>query len=323
MKNSISFVAKGLISKSLDSDYLIPVDKAIDAARAEAAQKAWAARHAAGEGGTQLHGAIDEDIGLANAVGHAQVARDVLQGAKDAKGRHEIAGRLMEAQQHIKNAQVHAGHYGSLRRAKALQSLHTLIGQHIGQVFSDKMDTPDAEKLEGLRSRIDSEQKEMHILRGSKSKNFEEGGGGVLPHTKALARGDSSREHTYHGGVELHGKREAVRQRMKSLGFGRVDQAVKGDGQDNDEHELWEHPDGRTVRVSHTHNNLDEHTLTVKERSHENLDRSRREFVTSYGGNKGVNEQGRKAGIPPKDVKVGMESELPLFPDAPPKRRAK
>lgn len=320
MKNFAGAFTRGLIAKSLDSDYLIPVDKAIDAARSEAARKAWETRHAAGEGGTQFHGAIDNDIGLANAAGHIQVAQDVLGSAGDEKGRHAIAGRLMEAQKHLKNAQEHAGHYGAGEKAKELKGVHDLITQHIDRVFTNKMDTPDAEALDNIKMKLRSARVGVQDQRTKNAEHHEQGGGGLLPHTKALTQGDSSRVHAFHGGIEIRAKREAVRGRLKGLGFGRVDQSQKDENQMSGEHELWEHPDGRTVRVSHTRHDAEGHKLDIKERSQGNLDRSRREFMNSYGGSQGL-KGGHKAGLPPAGVKVGFESELPLLPDAPPKKR--
>jgi hypothetical protein len=323
MKNFAGAFTRGLIAKSLDSDDLLPVDKAIDAARSEGARKAWEARHAAGEGGTQFHGNFDNDIGLANAAGHIQTAQDVIASAGDEKGRHAIVGRLMEAQQHIKNAKMHAGHYGASHQAVELGMIHNKISEHIEHIFANKKDTPDAEKLDFLKGDLRTTKLGVHDRRIKFGEHHEENGGGLIPHTKALKSGDVSRIHGFHGGVEIRSKREAVRGRLKSLGFGRVDQTTRDEGHQTTEHELWEHSDGRTVRVSHSKaKDTGEHTLDLKERSQNSLARSRREFANTYGGNKGLVDGGHKAGLPPAGVKVGFESEMPLLPDAPPKRRA-
>lgn len=318
MKNTISLFAQHLFGKFLTPEEIV---KEIPSDRREAALSAWETRHAAGEGGSRLMGAVENDLGLQRTHFVMSTARGAMDHVLMAKGRHEITGKLMDAMRYVKEAGKHAGHYGHRTAALSARELHADMARHIDEVFDQKLDQPDVARIANFKDRIDTFQSSISRNRDERGNYYEHEGKGAIPHTRARKPGDGSLTHEFHGDVEIRGKREDLRQRLKKLGFGRVDLVKKEDPTSSLEHELWENPDGRAVRISHTRHDTEGHTLSVKERSPERFHAMREEFVRSYGGNPALNEKGARPGRPPKGVRVGMESELPLMPEDRPMKK--
>lgn len=326
MKNTVSKVVGGLFGKSLASaryDFdprsgSESIEKAfvgIDPDRRQAALAAWEKRHAAGEGGARLGDSVHHDIGLQAGLDHGKRAQEALRAAGEAKGRHEIAGRLMEAQRHLKEAATHSGHYGAGSVAPSFTDAHRKIGDYIDRVFSEKHDEPDKAAFALMNSWVNTAQNTLSSVKNSVAQHHELDGEGAIPHTKKMVAGDSSRIHEFLGGVELHGKREDLRGRLRDIGFGRVGQSQQRDNAYAHEHELWEHPDGRSVRISHRRTlPTGNHHLVVKEREANRFAETRREFAHSFAGNEQFRAGDGKPGVPPKGEKVHFESELPLLP---------
>lgn len=291
--------------------------------RHQAAIDAWEKRHAAGEGGTKVGDANEMGIGLKKAHENAKLALTAIEGASDSQSRHVAAGYFMEAQRHLQQAQRIAGHYGGAEAAGKFVDAQRKIALHIDRMFGQKLDKPETDAIDSIKHHVnDGMESALHGAERYTNLHLKDGGG-AIPHTPALHEFEGSRTHEFVGGVEMRLKRDDLRNHLKEMGYGRVDLASDAGSKPgaSAEHELWEHPDGRSVRITHRMKDDGMQALTIKERAKDRWKATRREFARDYHGNAALNDPDAKPAKPPAGHNVGLESEVPLMPKLAPKKR--
>jgi hypothetical protein len=332
MKNGNSIRAQEIIVKGMAPMKIAKVDPA----RSEAAFRAWESRERAAPEGEKpeakpekqyphllhLNGAIDS---MKSSGINIKSASESLDRAMQAKTRGEATEHLMQAFRNYKTAAEFAGHAGADRAATTLRSTASSVAEQIDRLYDDKRDNPDYGPLKDSKESGELAQAHMEEYKGEIERHRASEGvksEGAVPGYKKLASGAGSRVTTFSGGPEMRAHRDEIRQHLHSLGFGKVDEVKSeaGGQQNSRTHELWEHSDGRTVRITHDRDGAGKTELqhiTVKERAPDRWKATRKEFVTSYHGNEALNAHGAKPGLAPKGVKVGRESELPFMPEEP------
>jgi hypothetical protein len=193
------------------------------------------------------------------------------------------------------------------------------VTNHIDALYKQKRnrlaEDPAAKELHRivmtqLQSRLGTANDYLKSHQEMYKTHYQKDGKGAIPGFRALADGESSRTHTFVGGIETRIHRDEIRRHLHRVGYGRVDQVVSG----NVEHELWEAVDGKSVRVSYSNDGAGKRTITVKERPKDRWRASRDEFKNSYYGNAHLLAGNPKPGVPPVGANVGRESELPFMP---------
>lgn len=330
MKNGNSIKAQQSILKGI-----APMEIAkVDPARSQAAFRAWESRERAEakpEGSKAEAKPAEKQYSHLPSVDSAKEhmksasmligsAKGFLDNAMDAKTRTRAAGHLMDAFRSLKSAAEYAGRAGADRSATVLRQTASEVASQIDHLYDEKLENPNYAPIKDAKDSADLAEAHMKEHGEQLSRDAASGGGkgsGAMPGYKRLVEGASSRATVFSGGPEMRVHRDEVRQHLVSLGYGKVDEAKEGDTR---VHELWEHPDGRTVRITHAKavdGKSDLQHLTIKERAPDRWKASRKEFVNTYHGNANLNAAGAKPGLAPRGVKVGRESELPFMPEEP------
>jgi hypothetical protein len=226
---------------------------------------------------------------------------------------------LMEALRSYKAAADVAGHAGAEPMATAIRGLSSAVARQIDVLYDEKKINPDYSIIKDAKKLgADTVSKMGDLSRSFESNRVQGKGEGAVPGYKKMKAGDMSRATVFSGGAEMRAHQDDVRQQLRSVGFGRVAQA-KEEALGGRNHELWEHPDGRSVLISlGKSDKSDMQLLRVKERAQDRWKATREEFVRIYKGSAALTAPGGKPGLAPKGLKIGEESELPFMPESAP-----
>jgi hypothetical protein len=246
---------------------------------------------------------------LDSAINLATIASAAIEEAGKSKDRDQTTKLMIDAHKNILRAKEISGLAGDASSGEHFLSASQDIFSNLDRLHRDKGNTLDANIVDSIKSKLRTAGNYLQSKKDAYQSHYEEGGKGAIPGLRALQPQEASRSNIFNGGIELRLLREDVRRHLHRVGFGRVDQTAR----DPYEHELWESPDGKTVRLSYERMG-DNRKLTVKERGSNNWRSTRTEFKNSYYGNPNLDDGDAKPGIPPKGVKVAISSEIPFMP---------
>lgn len=273
----------------------------------EGAIKGWETRRL-GVGGLADHndqGRVGQD--------NANAGDTALRAAYEATGRKEIVRHLMEAHQRFTDASKLMGLGGSGVARTYLDNAAKGASVLIRQVLEEKKDKIAAGDVTEMRSQVSSANSAFSQMQNEKTKYAlpkGELGEGVLPQTRKIDEFENRRKHEFYGGNEIGLRNTEVKERLNSIGYGKVAEHKNGDAT----HSLWEHPDGRSVRIAYIQPSVlgppSDQKLTIYEGSKRELEDNRTKMKRE--GFTGEFGRGHKAGKPAKGFQPSVESVVPL-----------
>jgi predicted ABC-type ATPase len=228
----------------------------------------------------------------------------------------------MSAIQHIKEAASLAEMHGGGKWAAEAHGHIRDLSRHVDHVLDHKK-KPDGEVIAPARNILRRGETHMSELSNVIRQNRKDDGLGVIPGTAPVGPGQSSRIYRFAGGNEMALKREAVIDRLKLAGFGQVDRSEKiGESPQYpviQTNELWEHRDGRNVRISHHRPSDGRQILEVHERGNHHWGDTRQSFINIYGGSPELRSSNAKPSKPahfnvhPDDIAALLPPERPVL----------
>ena len=240
-------------------------------------------------------------------------ADKALSAAVNATGRKEIVRNLMEAHKNFEDAAKLAGLAGSDGARIDLQSAMKNTQSAIREVLDGKKDKITSDEVSAMKQNFNTAQSRLNETRSARavySLPKGEVGDGVLPGTKAVTAEGMRRRHDFSGGHEMELRNAEIKERLSALGYGKVAEHKGEVGDEKSTNQLWEHPDGRSVTLTHVRNSTGEQTLKVREGGKISLEDQRRRMKnTGFTGEFGRNH---KAGKPAKGFQPSVEGEVPL-----------
>jgi hypothetical protein len=247
------------------------------------------------------------------ALSEINQADKALSAAVNATGRKEIVRNLMEAHKNFEDAAKLAGLAGSDGARIDLQSAMKNTQSAIREVLDGKKDKITSDEVSAMKQNFNTAQSRLNEVRSARavySLPKGEVGDGVLPGTKAVTAEGMRRRHDFSGGHEMELRNAEIKERLSALGYGKVAEHKSEMGDEKSTNQLWEHPDGRSVTLTHARNSTGEQTLKVREGGKISLEDQRKRMKnTGFTGEFG---RAHKPGKPAKGFQPSAEGEVPL-----------
>ena len=304
-------------------DIIEDAEVVLKAGTSEGAIRAWETRRAQGEGiGGKIDSAVllNRTLSLRVLGAEASTAADAVSSAKTPRDAVDALSRLHDRLKRISDS---AGSLGSGQVNIAGKNLSANLGQISGVIDSIRTKgVLDDLSSGGLMASVHQNLSQFssdtiswsNSLTQDSKKNETDG---LIVGTGAATE-VNRRHYEFHGGPSMMGMVGDLKRRMDVLGYGKVEEVLDDK---KTVRELWEHPDGRAIFLSHKKEG-DAVRVSANEFPKDRWRDIRRKFVSSYSANRGLLAPGAKPAKPVAGSNVGRFSEVPFRVTRQPKEEA-